>query len=379
MYLLYSKMRPLFPLLICSTLLWGCDTQRDSSELPSRGNSKQMKPDPQEPGKPLNERVDGDVRKPAEVPSNTNITPVAKISEPDNAPITPDTEKQATTEPVTPGPSPLFPEAVIVGDTGNAADVTGFGAVAYVYRIGKFEVTNAEYCEFLNATAKKDPYQLYDHRMAESHGGINRSGEFGNYSYKTKDAGGRKPVGYVTWESCSRYANWLSNGGGNTDTEKGCYLLKGGSQPIVTLPDHAALAAGKTTKWVIASENEWYKAAYYDPDKPGGAGYWNFAMSGGSAPSCNINSNEISEAGAFKVASPYGTYDQNGNLWEYNETRNDNKVGLRGGSFFIDDHEAYLLSQTRYEVLSAKWPNYGFRVVALGGNTNTGPVSTQEK
>ena len=48
-------------------------------------------------------------------------------------------------------------------------------------------------------------------------------------------------------------------------------------------------------------------------------------------------------------------------------------MGLRGGSFFINDHEGYLRSQTRYEVLSAKWPNYGFRVVALGGNPNGNP------
>ena len=208
---------------------------------------------------------------------------------------------------------------------------------------------------------------------AGEHGGIRRSGRSGDYSYETKEDAANKPVGYVTWESCARYANWLSNGAGEADLQNGSYQLKGGLQPKVTLPDHTALAVGKSTQWVIASENEWYKAAYYDPVKPGGAGYWSYAVSGGSPPPGNINSNQISAAGAFKAASPYGTYDQNGNLWEYNESRNGNKVGLRGGSFFINDHEAYLRSHTRYEVLSAKWPNYGFRVVALGGNPKAIP------
>jgi len=47
-------------------------------------------------------------------------------------------------------------ETVVVGDPGNAPDVDylsdgGRGAVAYTYEIGKYQVTNSEYTEFLNA------------------------------------------------------------------------------------------------------------------------------------------------------------------------------------------------------------------------------------
>ena len=49
-----------------------------------------------------------------------------------------------------------------VGNPGNAADNTGFGAVSYLYRIGTYEVTNAQYAEFLNAKAASDPLGLYD-------------------------------------------------------------------------------------------------------------------------------------------------------------------------------------------------------------------------
>jgi hypothetical protein len=40
---------------------------------------------------------------------------------------------------------------VTVGDPGNAADTTGYGAVATSFQIMKFEWTNAQYVDFLNA------------------------------------------------------------------------------------------------------------------------------------------------------------------------------------------------------------------------------------
>jgi sulfatase modifying factor 1 len=262
------------------------------------------------------------------------------------------------------------PETVLVGNPGNPADSTGYGKVPYQYRIGKYEVTNAEYCDFLNSAARNDRFELYDPRMASQYGGINRSGSQGSYTYSTIDGREKKPVGFVTWMSCVRFANWLSNGKDEADTEDGTYGIVGGQLP--SLPDHAALAAGKTTHWALATENEWYKAAYYDHDKPGGSGYWKYAVKGDTPPECNLNSNSITEAGSYASSpSPSGTFDQNGNMWEYNETVAGTKVGLRGGSFYIDDNTGYLLSSTRYEVLSAKWPNYGFRVVALGSGKAT--------
>ena len=40
-------------------------------------------------------------------------------------------------------------------------DVNGVGTVAYEFRMGKTEVTNAQYMEFLNAVAASDPFQRY--------------------------------------------------------------------------------------------------------------------------------------------------------------------------------------------------------------------------
>jgi len=70
---------------------------------------------------------------------------------------------------------------VTVGNAGNAGELSGEGAggygldaivggVDYVYQIGKYEVTNAQYTAFLNAVAKTDTYGLYSTRPREPAG-----------------------------------------------------------------------------------------------------------------------------------------------------------------------------------------------------------------
>ncbi|MFC1806514.1 SUMF1/EgtB/PvdO family nonheme iron enzyme, partial [Planctomycetota bacterium] len=275
------------------------------------------------------------------------------------------------------------PKTVPVGNPGNEADSTTFGAVPYAYRIGKYEVTNAEYCAFLNAVARTDTYGLYDANMAGEYGGITRSGAPGKHTYAVKEGMGSKPVNFVSWYDALRYANWLTNRRGSGSTETGSYTFTSERADWkVTMPDHAALAGGKAVKWVLPSENEWYKAAYYDPDKPGGPGYWPFAAKGGSPPACNMGKGAPSDAGAYKdSASAYGTFDQNGNVWEWNETQGGGNCGVRGGSFYLNDREGYLRASTRYvsNPPTFQFCNYGFRVAAIGGAASPGGASLVAK
>ncbi|NBV47376.1 MAG: PEP-CTERM sorting domain-containing protein, partial [Planctomycetia bacterium] len=58
-------------------------------------------------------------------------------------------------------------DMVTVGNAGNSNDnTTGYGAVAYEYQIGKYDVTIQQYTDFLNAVALSDPYSLYNTSMA---------------------------------------------------------------------------------------------------------------------------------------------------------------------------------------------------------------------
>ncbi|MGI9176889.1 MAG: hypothetical protein ACR2IT_03420, partial [Pirellulales bacterium] len=51
-------------------------------------------------------------------------------------------------------------DMVPIGNAGNAADTTTYGAVAYDYQIGKYDVTIGQYAAFLNAVAATDTYSL---------------------------------------------------------------------------------------------------------------------------------------------------------------------------------------------------------------------------
>lgn len=142
---------------------------------------------------------------------------------------------------------------VNVGDPNNSADINGSGSVAYAYMIGKYEVTNGEYVEFLNSMAQTDTHGLYSESMdtviisagpdagspsPSQRGGIIRSGVSGSYSYSVKTNMGNKPVNYVSWYSAARYCNWLHNGKPSgiqnaSTTEDGAYPLFGSNSGII--------------------------------------------------------------------------------------------------------------------------------------------------
>ena len=51
---------------------------------------------------------------------------------------------------------------VPVGDAGNTADGTGYGAVGYNYNISKYDVTNNQYCRVSqHRDGASDPYGLW--------------------------------------------------------------------------------------------------------------------------------------------------------------------------------------------------------------------------
>ena len=165
-------------------------------------------------------------------------------------------------------------ETVTVGNAGNEPDTRyetpGYGAVDYEYRIGKYEVTAGQYCEFLNAVAKTDTYGLYNTEMSHGYDDqgckIERSGDSGAFSYTVALEWAERPVNYVSWGDAARFANWLHNGQptGAQDlstTEDGAYYLDGATSDAALL----TVTREADWSWAITSEDEWYKGAYYDP------------------------------------------------------------------------------------------------------------------
>ncbi|NCY17709.1 MAG: hypothetical protein EBX39_13325 [Actinobacteria bacterium] len=118
---------------------------------------------------------------------------------------------------------------VTVGDPGNAADTTGYGAVADSLQIMKYEWTNSQYVQFLNAVDPNgaNPNSIYNNSMgSDPRGGISFTSGAGNGSkYAAKTNMGDKPVNFVSWWDAARVANWLQNGQGSGSTETGAYTL----------------------------------------------------------------------------------------------------------------------------------------------------------
>ena len=262
-------------------------------------------------------------------------------------------------------------ETVPVGNPGNKGELCGeslggigadatVGAVAHEFRIGKYEVTNSQYVEFLNAVdpTGKNALGLYDELMSTNrNGGIDLEADsVDGAKYVAKSDCGNKPVVYVDPFDAFRFANWLHNGQGDGDTESGAYELRGGTP---TPRNALSIKRNPNAKWFLPSEHEWYKAAYHKNDGVTG-NYWDYPTStdevpysdqppGRDAPkpsnaanffkddskannyddgvavtalpNFKTQVNMLTNVGAYtKSVSPYGTFDQGGNVAEWTET-----------------------------------------------------------
>ena len=292
----------------------------------------------------------------------------------------------------------IFIDTVTVGNPGNSGELSGAGAggfnvdricgaVGYTYDIGQYEVTARQYTAFLNATAATDAYGLYNTDMASDLGcKIQRSGTAGDYTYTVDPEWADRPVNYVSWGDAARFANWLHNdqpiGAQDlTTTEDGAYFLDG------AISREALLAVSRKAdwKWAIPTEDEWYKAAFHKNDGVT-ANYFDYPTSSDTAPSNDLveptdpgnnatfrqDGDTIglpyyrTEVGAHENSvSPYGTFDQGGNVREWNEEIIGGlavRRGLRAGSIYSDS-DALHAANRGYGYPDEGGSPVGFRVV----------------
>lgn len=307
--------------------------------------------------------------------------------------------------------TPVSYALVTIGSPDNAPDpATGsvYGSVAASFSLGTYPVTIAQYAAFLNAVAQTDTYGLYKPAMNTNLNvaGIEQTGASGGYAYAAvgpagiaagQSAGGR-PIAFTSWFDAARFANWMSNGqptGGQsaTTTENGAYDLSDASSGTAPALNQINPHTGLPPLYHLPTESQWYKGAFYDPQRHSGSeGYWAYATQsdlppgnqiGGEANQANYRAGgvyAVTQSGSFSTTqnyltdvgmftgsgSAYGTFDQSGSVYEWNDLTGEAGTvrGLRGGWYSIDD-PFWLSSSGRLEfAATTALNNTGFRLAS---------------
>ena len=259
---------------------------------------------------------------------------------------------------------------VRIGNAGNAADNTGSpnpaGSVDYNFNIGKYEVSRDMVIKAITSGALQ--IDLADMTFW--------AGSAAN--------GSRRPASGITWLEAARFVNWLNTNQGYSPAYKfgsdGLFRLWQPGDPGYNIRN---LFRNSNAYYFIPTVDEWYKAAFYDPQKNSGSGgYWKYSTGSDNAPVPVENGAlsgtmvykgqyapaDIDDAGGL---SPYGTMAQGGNIGEWVETAGDglNDVpgenrGIRGGDWGTGEGG---VMATSYGSLWPTWDyfNTGFRVASI--------------
>ncbi|HEX4668436.1 MAG TPA: hypothetical protein VH275_00485 [Solirubrobacterales bacterium] len=175
------------------------------------------------------------------------------------------------------------------------------GGVKYGYGIGQLEVTAAQWVDFLNTVdpSGRDPHHLYAESESSSawpkYGQIDFSSALGKgrHYMVASPEWADKPYGFANFLRAARFTNSLYNGqllskqsssaGAfnyvtyrvrlSRQTETGMYRMAGNRLKGAT--------RGHKSGFVVPSQNEWIKAAYYEPNGGGTYSYWKYPTNPG--------------------------------------------------------------------------------------------------
>jgi formylglycine-generating enzyme required for sulfatase activity len=238
---------------------------------------------------------------------------------------------------------------VTIGNAGNPVDTrpesqpTNCGGVDYTYKIGKYEVTKGQWDAFVSASGAPT-------------GNLSQA-----YDESTYLIGDSKPANEVSWYEAVQFCNYLTSG----DKSQGAYLFSGdNANPGDFLGvDRNSAASTYGTIYVLPTEDEWYKAAFYT-----GTGYSSFANGQDIIPRRGVDWNYGGtydspwDVGTGAVEQN-GTFDMMGNVWEWNETPIGDYRGVRGGAYYQSNH--YCSSYLRSWFFPHVEGDVGFRVAVI--------------
>ena len=247
---------------------------------------------------------------------------------------------------------------VNIGNTGNTADTTTYGAVPYEYRASIYEI---------------------------SQDAITKATASGMANVTAGAWTGNQPAANISWYEAAAFVNFLNTNSGKTAAYD---LSWSGSAWSMGLQSSSnAWTAGGTNLYrnkdafyFLPSENEWYKAAYYNA---AGTNYFLYPTASSTAPTAVASGTDAGTAVYNNAASvpaivdsagglsPYGTMGQGGNVFEWNESAFDGSNSsssesraFRGGRW--SSSGVFLRSSVRdFGGPSGEFSTIGFRVASV--------------
>ena len=188
----------------------------------------------------------------------------------------------------------------IYADCGTSAPAgcLEVGEVDYAYRIGRLETTVGQYVKFLNTVDPRgtNKRRLYSRTESSSawpkYGQINRESRAkrGNHYSVAYPQWAKKPYGFADFLRAARFVNSLGNGkvlrkrtvtkGGFDVTTYRVRLSTRTERGMYTMARKRTQRTGRTG-FVVPSQDEWIKAAYYDPNGGGTYSYWKYPTNPG--------------------------------------------------------------------------------------------------
>jgi hypothetical protein len=191
-----------------------------------------------------------------------------------------------------------FSDAIYQSCDGAPSGCIMVGGVDYGYRIGQLEVTVKQWVKFLNTVdpdgnAKGGLYKPTEASTGwPKYGSINRSASApqGQHYSASYPEWNDKPYNFANFVQSARFADSLDNGrlvSKERSADNGFHyvtykvrLSKGNRTGMYDLDDPSATRS-QGSGFVVPSQNEWIKAAYFDPDGRGTYSYWKYPTNPG--------------------------------------------------------------------------------------------------
>jgi sugar lactone lactonase YvrE len=206
------------------------------------------------------------------------------------------------------------------------------GAVPVKYNIGEFEITTEQWVNFLNLV---DPNGLNANHLWDEpeqsaiwpkYGSINRNlkAERGHKFYVASPGWANRPYGAADFNRAARFINSVQNGKvltkrtttsitvDGSPLRRTIYVVQMSTKTESGMYDMSNPRTKRTAVkgFAITSQDEWIKAAYFDPEGGGKFSYWDYPTNPGLFVNCPVD-----EEGCADGEQPNAAVmDANGNI-----------------------------------------------------------------